>query len=190
MRRAALDMAVPIVDSANRPWPTSRSARGGDLPGRAARGSVAPRKMACRPVRGVNLAVQGHRLALEGAATVLPLFYRERQMSLKDRDLALFAACALLCRFCLDYGSRCFQRGLSCARCTESLGTCTQSAAQPMPRASEVNHSVKTGRQRVSWLFGAARSTSPPGRWNQSAFESASKEEPRLGGECLGGAKV
>src|SRR5436190_10606475 len=42
------------------------SPRGGDLPGRVARGSVAPRKMACRPVRGVNLAVQGHRLALEG----------------------------------------------------------------------------------------------------------------------------
>jgi hypothetical protein len=30
--------------------------------------------MACRPVRGVNLAVQGHRLALEGAALVAAPF--------------------------------------------------------------------------------------------------------------------
>src|SRR5436190_1658759 len=48
------------------------SPRGGDLPGRVARGSVAPRKMACRPVRGVNLAVQGHRLALEGQPSRCP----------------------------------------------------------------------------------------------------------------------
>jgi len=44
-------------------------ARGRDLPGRAARGSVAPRKMACRLPRGRSqLAVQGHQLAHRGGA--------------------------------------------------------------------------------------------------------------------------
>jgi hypothetical protein len=60
----------PLIDSASPPWPTNDARpRGGDLPGRAARGSVALRKMACRLPRGISqLAVQGHRLALEGAA--------------------------------------------------------------------------------------------------------------------------
>src|SRR5713226_9072380 len=35
-----------VVDTANRPWPTGVAPRRG-IPGRAARGSVAPRKMAC-----------------------------------------------------------------------------------------------------------------------------------------------
>ena len=39
----------------------------GTFPGRAARGSVAPRKMACRSAAGSkHLSVQGHRRALKG----------------------------------------------------------------------------------------------------------------------------
>ena len=55
-------------------------ARGRDLPGRAARGSVAPRKMACRlPCGRSQLAVQGHQLAHRGgAAWSLPLSIKER----------------------------------------------------------------------------------------------------------------
>src|SRR5262249_18602314 len=46
------------------------SLRGGVPSGRAARGSVAPRKMACRPAAGVGdiIAVQGHQLAHRGGA--------------------------------------------------------------------------------------------------------------------------
>jgi hypothetical protein len=47
--------------------------------------------------RSIPEAVQGHRLALEGAATVLPLSNRKRQMDLKERNLALFAALSLFC---------------------------------------------------------------------------------------------
>src|SRR5262245_22968340 len=47
----------------------SVSPRGGFSFGRAARGSVAPRKMACRPAAGEHvLAVQGHQLAHRGGA--------------------------------------------------------------------------------------------------------------------------
>jgi hypothetical protein len=60
---------LPTVDSAKRPWPTSIAPRRASL-GRAARGSVAPRKMACQSAAGrqVLFLVQGHRRALEGAA--------------------------------------------------------------------------------------------------------------------------
>src|SRR5262249_19473728 len=55
----------------------------GLYPGRAARGPVAPRKMACRPAAGRHgflLAVQGHQLAHRGgAAWSLPLSNRERE---------------------------------------------------------------------------------------------------------------
>jgi hypothetical protein len=51
------------------------SPRGGPIPGRAARGSVAPRKMACQsPAGRVALAVQGHRLALERGSLVAAPF--------------------------------------------------------------------------------------------------------------------
>jgi len=43
------------------------------FPGRAARGSVVPRKMACRICRGgSHSAVQGHRFALEGQPSRCP----------------------------------------------------------------------------------------------------------------------
>src|SRR5262249_15738273 len=58
------------------------SLRGGvSFPGRAARGPVAPRKMACRPAAGnvVNFAVQGHQLAHRGRpAWSLPLSNRNQ----------------------------------------------------------------------------------------------------------------
>jgi len=70
-----------FVDTGHRPWPTGIVPRGGLFPGRAARGPVAPRKMACRPAAGVNAtAVQGHQLAHRGgAAWSLPLSKRERE---------------------------------------------------------------------------------------------------------------
>jgi hypothetical protein len=54
-----------IVDIPNRRQPTTRASSG--LSGRAARGSVSLRKMACRSrCWEEHLAVQGHRPALEG----------------------------------------------------------------------------------------------------------------------------
>jgi hypothetical protein len=50
---------VPTVDTAKPPWPTNITLAASLLSGRAARGPVAPRKMACRPaVRVLLEAVQ------------------------------------------------------------------------------------------------------------------------------------
>src|SRR5262245_35970989 len=63
---------LPTVDTANRPWPTSVAPRRVSSD-RVARGPVAPRKMACRPLAGKQaLAVQGYRLALEGQLARCP----------------------------------------------------------------------------------------------------------------------
>jgi|GraSoiStandDraft_40_1057318.scaffolds.fasta_scaffold471838_2 hypothetical protein len=69
--------------------------RGGSFPGRAARGSVAPRKMACRPPAGKQaLAVQGHQLAHKGgAAWWLPLSNREREWTPRRATLLCSPPC-------------------------------------------------------------------------------------------------
>jgi hypothetical protein len=51
-QRASMSAYFTIIDTAKRPWPTSVVPRGGFPFGRAARGSVAPRKMACRSAAG------------------------------------------------------------------------------------------------------------------------------------------
>ena len=88
-----------FVDSATQPWRTSVAPRRGFLSRSAARGPVAPRKMACRPAAGmVNFAVQGHQLAHRGgAAWSLPLSNRKRDMDAKTRDLALLAFLSVFC---------------------------------------------------------------------------------------------
>jgi hypothetical protein len=63
-----------LVDTGERPWPTRNWPCDGNLPGRAARGSVVPRKMACRLARGESLlAVQGHQCALRRGSLVAAL---------------------------------------------------------------------------------------------------------------------
>ena len=64
---------LPTVDTANRPWPTSVAPRRVSS-GRVARGPVAPRKMACRPLAG-KASISGSRLSTRarGAACSLPL---------------------------------------------------------------------------------------------------------------------
>jgi hypothetical protein len=57
---------LPTVDSAKRPWPTNDASEAAGFSGRAAGGSVVPRKMAWRPAAENDSRVQGHRLALEG----------------------------------------------------------------------------------------------------------------------------
>jgi len=62
--------------------------------GRAARGSVAPRKMACRPLAGkARKAVQGHRLAQRGAACRCPLSNRKREWTPRRAILLCSAVC-------------------------------------------------------------------------------------------------
>src|SRR5215471_1501558 len=69
-----MERFLPTVDTANRPWTTSVVAPRRAFLGRAARGPVAPRKMACRPAAGAISAVQGHQRAHRGgAAWSLPL---------------------------------------------------------------------------------------------------------------------
>src|SRR5262249_20529968 len=95
------------------------SPRGGDHLGRAARGPVALRKMACRSAARADtvIAVQGHRLAHRGgAAWSLPLQIGE--MDAKTRDLALLVSLSFFCAgvaWILDYlilGSVFFALGL------------------------------------------------------------------------------
>jgi hypothetical protein len=49
------------VDSANPPWPTWRVGPRRASPGRAARGSVVPRKMACHSAAGRQVSSLGPR---------------------------------------------------------------------------------------------------------------------------------
>src|SRR5215475_1565994 len=61
--------------------------------GRAARGSVAPRKMACRPAAGERIiAVQGHRPALEGQLHRCPS-NREREWTPRRATLLCSPPC-------------------------------------------------------------------------------------------------
>src|SRR5215831_10695280 len=71
--RNAQNMPLPTVDTANRPWPTSVAPRRVSSD-RVARGPVAPRKMACRPLAG-KASISGSRLSTRarGAACSLPL---------------------------------------------------------------------------------------------------------------------
>src|SRR5262249_59679819 len=64
-RRQRTSMSAYFTDSLTPPTGLGllASFRGGIFPGRAARGPVAPRKMACRPAAGNATAVQGHQLA-------------------------------------------------------------------------------------------------------------------------------
>src|SRR5262245_46761846 len=83
------------------------SPRGGDHLGRAARGPVALRKMACRSAAraGTVIAVQGRRLAHRGgAAWSLPLQIGE--MDAKTRDLALLTFMSLFCAISAWAGDR------------------------------------------------------------------------------------
>jgi hypothetical protein len=61
---------------------------GGNSPGRAARGSAAPRKVACRCRRGDARfhAVQGHRRALRGGSPVAAPFGSRRPRSERGTD--------------------------------------------------------------------------------------------------------
>ena len=61
LARVNVSVLYQLVDTVSPPWPTSVAPRGA-FPGRAARGSVALRKMACRPTAGEHdfIAVQGH----------------------------------------------------------------------------------------------------------------------------------
>src|SRR5262249_18810492 len=98
------------------------SPRGGDHLGRAARGPVALRKMACRsaPRAGTVISVQGQRLAHRGgAAWSLPLQIGEMDAKTR-RPCFAHLPVALLRRRRLDFGLPDFGFGLFCARSSRS----------------------------------------------------------------------
>jgi len=95
------------------------SLRDGAFPGRAARGPVAPRKMACRPASGnvVNFAVQGHQLAHRGgAAWSLPLLIGGGNGRQVARPRFALLPVAVLRSLRLGGGSRHFWLGVFCPR--------------------------------------------------------------------------
>jgi hypothetical protein len=115
-----------------------------DPSGRVARGSVAPRKMACPPVRdgGTYLRVQGHRLAQSGgAAWSLPLSIgRQDPPSCFDRR-----PLALMRNASLGSGSRCFWLCLFRTECSGSYwGHCPTAPPMNMvcwsPSLSSASH--------------------------------------------------
>jgi len=61
-----------FIDTANRPWPTSVALRRSSPSVGQRVGSVAPRKMACRPAAGEHYTVQGHQLAHRGSLVAAP----------------------------------------------------------------------------------------------------------------------
>jgi hypothetical protein len=132
----------PRIDTASSPWPTiitlavgfSRS--GSAWLGRSQKDGLP----SCRE-GSHRKPVQGHRLALEGAATVLPLSNREQKWTSRTATLVCLPPCHSFVRICLDGRSRCFQRRLSCARCScdcrgsrEILARKLSSPAPPLTR--------------------------------------------------------
>src|SRR5262245_27146879 len=108
-RRQRASMSVYFTNSLTPPRGLGllASPRGGDHLGRAARGPVALRKMACRSAARTVIAVQGHRLAHRGgAAWSLPLSNRGVGMDAKTRDLALLAFLSLFCAISAWAGDR------------------------------------------------------------------------------------
>jgi hypothetical protein len=102
--RAALGMAMPIVDSVGSPWPTIITLAVGFS--RSGSAWLGRSQMACRPaVRGRLQTRQGHRLALEGQPSRAP-FEWGAGMDAKAVDLALLAAIAVLCAMLAWAGNR------------------------------------------------------------------------------------
>ena len=103
------------------------SPRGGAFPGRAARGSVAPRKMACRPAAREG-CISGSRpstRAREGQRRGCPLSNR----SGNGRQSARPCFVAVLRNLCLGGRSRRFWLGVFCARCSRDAWRGLQAAA-------------------------------------------------------------
>jgi hypothetical protein len=76
------------------------AARGGFFPGRAARGSVAPRKMACRPAAGGVVSGSRPSARARGQPGRCPFLVenkREAAMDAKTRNLTLLAGLSLFC---------------------------------------------------------------------------------------------
>src|SRR5262245_3172175 len=88
------------------------------LPGRAARGPVAPRKMACRPPVGNALAVQGYRLALGGQPGRCPVLIGGGHGRQDARPCSARRPVALLRSRRLDLRLFCFGFCLLCVRCS------------------------------------------------------------------------
>jgi hypothetical protein len=105
---------LPIVDTANRPWPTSVCSAAGLLQAgqRAARSSE--RWPAGLPRgHGFFIGSRPSTRARGGAAWSLPLSKRERKWTPKRATLLCWPPCAVLRNLRLGGGSRCCWLGLS-----------------------------------------------------------------------------
>lgn len=144
--------AIPSVDSANWPWPTNDASEPRRAsPGRAARGSVVPRKMACHSAAGRQVSSLGPRpstRARRGSLLAAPFKWGENGR----RDARPCFVCrpvALLCRSCVEsatsvetafWTSPC--RGPSCgifATPGKSFSTVTLQIGFPAPLSRSYN---------------------------------------------------
>src|SRR5215469_9685256 len=86
-----------FVDTANRPWPTGVAPRRISF-GRAARGSVAPRKMACRPAAGGRMRrFKAIQLAHRRGGSLVAAPSNRGGMDANTRVLALLIILSLFC---------------------------------------------------------------------------------------------
>jgi hypothetical protein len=159
---------LPTVDSAKRPWPTNDARhRGGDLPGRTARGPVALRKMACwyRPRRSHLDAVQGHRLALEGQRPCCPISNRERKWTPRSATVLCLRLCrsfaqALLGLWITLFSALSFLCSCSCD-CQRSRESLALTFTKPL--RCNVSRCPWRGRWRDQWRFKWRNSATCPG---------------------------
>src|SRR5262245_21172180 len=70
--RVNVSVLYQFIDTANWPWPTGVAPRQEPLSGRAARGSVAPRKMTCRPAAGERIGSRPSTRARRGSLVAAP----------------------------------------------------------------------------------------------------------------------
>jgi hypothetical protein len=146
---------ILLIDTTNRAWLTGVAPRR-DSPGRAARGSVVPRKMACHQPRGrqVSFSVQGHRLALKGQPSRCP-FKLGREWTPRRSTLLYSPPCRCSAQCSLGQGTvillaRSFLRSVQ-----------SRLSAQPMGSGVEGNARGCDGgvRQELATRIG------PPRHW-------------------------
>src|SRR5262245_23261432 len=109
-RRLRTSMSAYFTNSLTRPARLGllASLRGGAFPDRAARGPVAPRKMACRPTAAERILLRFKAInsrTREGRPGCCP-FQSGTGMDTKTRDLALLISLSLFCAgvaWILDY---------------------------------------------------------------------------------------
>src|SRR5262245_47807920 len=109
-----------LIDSAKRPWPTNdcKDPAGASRSDSAGFGRSQKDGLPSRP-RGEQYGSRPfNSRTREGQPSRCPFLIGSRNGPQGPRPCFVCRPVALLCRFCLDCESLCFQRGVSCARCS------------------------------------------------------------------------